>query len=132
MDCEVWVKMPAFWGSDSEDITGEAKDRPPRKLLKGVPGIPQGSKLFYETITAHLATMGWKPIAADKCSSLKERAVLILWVDDFAFVHEHDKTWQTFIGQLRTRFTADRRRSQRTYTNNEDLPVSYPVTVFGT
>jgi hypothetical protein len=29
MDCEVWVKMPAFWGKGDEPITGDsAQDRP--------------------------------------------------------------------------------------------------------
>ena len=58
MDCEVWVKMPAFWGRGDEPITGQREDVPPRRLLKGVPGIPQGSRLFHATFSDHLATMG--------------------------------------------------------------------------
>ena len=67
MDCEVWVKMPTFWGRGDNAITGERQDLPPRRLLKGVPGIPQGSRLFYDTFAEHLASMGWKPATADKC-----------------------------------------------------------------
>ena len=109
MDCEVWVKMPPLWGRGDQTITGEAQELPARRLLKGVPGIPQGSRLFYNAIAAHLLTMGWKPAAADKClflnPSLDERAAAILWVDDFVFMHEHEATWNTFIASLRTRFT---------------------------
>jgi hypothetical protein len=47
MDCEVWVKMPAFWGKGDEPITGDsAQDLAPRRLLKGVPGIPQEPSLL--------------------------------------------------------------------------------------
>lgn len=109
MDCDVWVKMPTFWGRGNDAITGERQDLPPRKLLKGVPGIPQGSRLFYDTFAEQLASMGWKPATADKClflnASLSERTAVILWVDDFIFMHEQDATWTTFIEQLRTRFT---------------------------
>lgn len=109
MDCDVWVKMPPFWGCDDEAITPDKKYEPaPRKLLKGVPGIPQGSRLFNDAFTEHLKTMGWQPSAADKCvylnSSLSEHAAVVIWVDDFIFMHEKDETWTTFIAQLRKRF----------------------------
>ena len=32
MDCEVWVKMPPYWGKDGEPITGVPSDQPPRRL----------------------------------------------------------------------------------------------------
>ena len=98
MDCDVWVKMPTFWGRGSDAITGERQDLPPRRLLKGVPGIPQGSRLFYDTFAEHLASMGWKPATADKCLFLNpflvERAAVLLWVDDFIFMHEQDASWK--------------------------------------
>lgn len=58
MDCEVWVKMPPYWGQGDEPITGSLSDQPPRRLLKGVPGIPQGSRLFYETFRDELSQLG--------------------------------------------------------------------------
>ena len=56
MDCEVWVHMPPFWGRDDGSITAASKSQsqPPRRLLKGVPGIPQASRLFYDTFAEHL------------------------------------------------------------------------------
>src|SRR6185437_13187172 len=33
MDCEVWVKMPSFWGRGDDEITRKCDDLPPRKLL---------------------------------------------------------------------------------------------------
>ena len=110
MDCEVWVHMPPFWGRDDGPITDASKSQsqPPRRLLKGVPGIPQASRLFYDTFAEHLKSMGWIPSTADKClflhPELKEHAAVIIWVDDFIFMHEQLKTWQDFIAQLRKRF----------------------------
>jgi histone deacetylase 1/2 len=110
MDCEVWVKMPMFWGKGTDTITGGAREElPPRKLLKGVPGIPQGSRLFFETFSVKLKEMGWVSSSADKClflnATLQEKTAVVLWVDDFIFMHEEEETWTAFIGQLRTRFT---------------------------
>jgi hypothetical protein len=109
MDCEVWVKMPALWGRGDEPITGECSaNLPPRRLLKGVPGIPQGSRLFNEAFTEHLRTMGWVSSAADKClylnNNLAERTAVIVWVDDFIFMCERETTWEQFLKSLRTRF----------------------------
>src|SRR4029078_6600260 len=109
MDCEVWVKMPAHWGSGTDkQVSDHNADLPPRRLLKGVPGIPQGSRLFYDTIAACLKDMGWLPSQADKClflnSALQEHTAVV-WVDDFPFMHEHESTWNSFLAQLRKRFT---------------------------
>ena len=100
--------MPPYWGSYDEAITGVISERPPRRLLKGVPGIPQGSRLFYETFSSQLLLMGFSPSKADCCLFIKpgkEFTAVVVWVDDFVFVHEKEATWQDFIGQLRQRFT---------------------------
>ena len=52
--------------------------------------------------------MGFQPSKADCCLFLKpgnEFTAVVVWVDDFVFVHEKEATWQDFIGQLRQRFT---------------------------
>ena len=46
MDCEVWTRMPPFWGAETGSVDPDAVRGPPRLLVKGVPGIPQGSRLF--------------------------------------------------------------------------------------
>ena len=108
MDCEVWVHMPPYWGRGDGSITGEKLGVPPRRLLKGVPGIPQGSRLFYDAFSAHLQTMGWRPAVADKClflnSTLAEFTAVIIWVDDFIFMYEKAETWTSFLKNLRVRF----------------------------
>ena len=53
--------------------------------------------------------MGWLPATADKClflnPNLSERTAVIIWVDDFIFMHEQEKTWILFLKKLRQRFT---------------------------
>src|SRR5688572_6340738 len=52
--------------------------------------------------------MGWRPSVADKClflnTQLSEFTAVILWVDDFLFVHELETTWASFLKELRSRF----------------------------
>jgi hypothetical protein len=71
----------------------------PRLLLKGVPGIPQGSRLFFETFSG-LLTLGYKPTNADKClfvnPDLNEKNAVLLWVDDFIHMHENEKTFRLY------------------------------------
>lgn len=110
MDCEVWVRMPPFWGKEEDPVEAKnPKTGRPRLLLKGVPGIPQGSRLFYETIAARLIAMGYKPAKSDKClfinSALKERNAVLLWVDDFIYMHENEDTFVSFMRELRQKFT---------------------------
>jgi hypothetical protein len=108
MDCEVWIKLPPFWGKDDEMITNKDATLPPCLLLKGVPGIPQGSRLFYETFAAHLLRLGYVPTLADKClfinSNLKERNAVLVWVDDFIYLCENEETYRNFISAIRSAF----------------------------
>ena len=53
--------------------------------------------------------MGWFPSVADDClflnGDLPELCAVVLWVDDFIFLHQTKATWQQFIEKLCTRFT---------------------------
>lgn len=108
MDCEVWVRMPPFWGNDASAISSDNQPLPPCLLLKGVPGIPQGSRLFYESFAARLLSLGFKPSAADKClfihQDTSERNAVLIWVDDFIVMHEKESTFLNFIMMLRKSF----------------------------
>ena len=108
MDCEVWIRMPPFWGDATGDVNPSATSGPPRLLLKGIPGIPQGSRLFHETFTTHLMAMGFKPADADKCLFLLlingEVVAVLLWVDDFVIVYRNEASYQQFMKHIRTKF----------------------------
>jgi Reverse transcriptase (RNA-dependent DNA polymerase) len=109
MDCEVWVKMPPFWGNSAGPVDPNVSAAKPRLLLKGVPGIPQGSRLFHQTFASHLLGMGFKPSDADRCLFFKhnatERIAVLLWVDDFIIMYENEATFTSFLAQLRRKFT---------------------------
>ena len=109
MDVETYVKMPPYWGNAEDEITGDITVTTPRILLKGVPGIPQGSRLFYETFSAHLLTIGYKPTLADKClfvnADIKEKNAVLLWVDDFVHMHETEEVFNKFMVGIRLKFT---------------------------
>jgi Reverse transcriptase (RNA-dependent DNA polymerase) len=109
MDCEVWVRMPPFWGDKVGPVNPQAASCSPRLLLKGVPGIPQGSRLFHQTFATYLASIGFKPSDADRCLFFKlnstERFAVLLWVDDFIIMHESDPAFDSFISMLRKKFT---------------------------
>lgn len=108
MDCEVYVKMPPFWGGSTGPVDPNNASGNPRLLLKGVPGIPQGSRLFNETFTAYLLSIGYEPSQADKCLFFKkssaERVAVLLWVDDFIFLCEKEQTFVDFMAAMRKKF----------------------------
>ena len=107
MDCEVWVRLPPYWGN-RDDVITDQNPYSPCLLLKGVPGIPQGSRLFYETFSAHLLSLGYTPLQADKCvfinPGLKQRNVVLVWVDDFIFMCEDEEASKQFIKDIRKAF----------------------------
>src|SRR5689334_22051839 len=100
MDCEVWSKCPLFGATDMNPSPLSGRLAPASSSQRS-PRHSQGSKLFYDTFAAHLASMGWLPSVADKCvflnSRVPEHAAVVLWVDDFIFIHENEETWKAFI-----------------------------------
>lgn len=80
----------------------------PRLLVKGIPGIPQASRLFFFTFSTHLKKFGWIPSDADQClffnPSISEKAAVLIWVDDFVFLHESEAVFQTFMANLTEKF----------------------------
>ena len=103
----MYVKLPPFWGDDGAPILNEDQGgSSPRLLSKGIPGIPQGSRLFYETFRDHLAKLGH--CASDCClyfnANLKERHALAIWVDDFLFAYEKEETFHDLITELKKKF----------------------------
>ena len=109
IDTEIWVSMPPLYGNDDGEINeGSKSERQVRKLLKGVPGIPQGGKLFYDKFSGVLLECGFTQSAADKCLFLKEfggvLALCIIWVDDFLFACHGAKVWNIFLKDLKRHF----------------------------
>ena len=109
IDTEIWVSMPPFYGKDASKIDGQAgRVREVRRLLKGVPGIPQGGKLFFDKFSGVLLQCGFRQSAADKCLFLKHKngkpQLCTIWVDDFIFACHDCCYWNELLAQLKPHF----------------------------
>ena len=82
-----------------------------RQLLKGVPGIKQGSRLFYQDIKKALLDLGFTVHAADPCVFFRlpcksfPFAALAVWVDDIFAVMQNDDEWSNLLAGLRNTFS---------------------------
>ena len=105
MPCEY---APPYWGASPGEINLTHSKQQARRLLKGIPGIPQGSRLFFETVASHLIALGFRSFSADKClfglPSSKEKIAIVLWVDEFVLMYEKDETYVWIMAHLRLKF----------------------------
>ena len=104
-----WVSMPPYYGDDAVQIDGLIPGaRQIRKLLKGVPGIPQGGKLFFDKFSGVLRQCGFQQSVADKCLFLKLKdgkpQLCAIWVDDFLFATYDSSSWNELLAQLKPHF----------------------------
>ena len=82
-----------------------------RQLLKGVPGIKQGSRLFYQDIKKALLNLGFTVHPVDPCvffrlpSKSFPFAALAVWVDDIFAVMQNDDEWSSLLTGLRKTFS---------------------------
>ena len=81
MDTEVYVAVPNWFRLDA---TGSELGYTVRRLLKGIPGIPQGPRLWHKKSNAIYLDAGLKQHRSEFCVyyCLKRRLTLIVWVDD--------------------------------------------------
>ena len=122
MDTIVYVSTPSgyeAWAkyTSSEELLALPPDFLPRKeaelagcrqLLKGVPGIKQGSRLFYLKLKAFLIEKGYKQLPADPCVyyrlSNDGLTLLGVWVDDVLAMVPNNAEWDEFVAAVRTVF----------------------------
>ena len=98
MDTDVYIVVPNWFCSDA---TGKELGYTIRKLLKGVPGIPQGPRLWHKKSNAIYLAGGLRQHRSEFCLyyCLKRRLILIVWVDDLflffpkAATTEAEKLW---------------------------------------
>ena len=81
MDTTVFVAV-ANWFKIGAD--GSETGYTIRQLMKGVPGIPQGSKLFYKMVLSIFTKLGLTQCKSEFCLyyCVKRKLYLIVWVDD--------------------------------------------------
>jgi hypothetical protein len=110
MDCDVYVTLPQGFNSNpSTKVSQLTKcSRKVHKLLKGVPGIPQGSHLFNKKLHAVVTNLGYERLADDYCIyKLKGLPIfLAVWVDDLllAYHRKHTKEATAAFDGLKAAF----------------------------
>ena len=81
MDTDVWVSVPNWF---KVGASGKETGYTIRKLLKGVPGIPQGPRLFHKKSHAIYTSLGLQQCKSEHCLYFcqKRKIYLLVWVDD--------------------------------------------------
>jgi hypothetical protein len=138
MDTEVYVRVPNWF---CENATGNEKGFSIRRLLKAVPGIPQGPRLWHQLSKSVFRDLNLVQCKSEWCLYYchKRKLYLLVWVDDlFLFfpssVMEHavrlwadlNKAfdlgeWEDINDCLSCMVTRD--RSRRTITMSQEAAV---------
>ena len=121
MDTTVYVSTPSgyeAWARYSlEELLAlpadflppqEAEPAGCRLLLKGVPGIKQGSRLFYLKIKNFLLEKGYSQLPADPCVYFRVSeaglTLFAIWVDDVIAMVPNFSEWAALVACVRTVF----------------------------
>jgi histone deacetylase 1/2 len=79
-----------------------------RLLLKGIPGIKQGSRLFYKDQQAFWLSYGFLQLPADPCVFYRIDSTGLtlvgVWVDDLIAAVPNDDVWQAMVTEIRKKF----------------------------
>ena len=79
-----------------------------RLLLKGIPGIKQGSRLFYQDMRKFWLGYGFTQLPADPCVFYRINAegltLVGVWVDDLIAAVPNDDVWNAIIVEIRKKF----------------------------
>jgi hypothetical protein len=99
MDTEVYVTLPDGFNTDPS-LKQPKRAKTTHRLLKGVPGIPQGSRLFNDKLHKVLTTLTFVRMPGDYCVYRvpDKRIFLVVWVDDL--IDFHDKKHQAFMDNV--------------------------------
>ena len=91
MDTEVYVTLPPAFNDDPALQPDAKNSKTVHRLLKGVPGIPQGSHLFNNKVHSVLSELDYGRAPDDYCLYVhKTQSIFIaLWTDDGYIVHKN-------------------------------------------
>ena len=87
MDCEIDVTLPEAFNSDEALQQGARRGSTRHRVLKVIPGCPQGSRLWHDNLFAFLSKKGFVSVAPQEECLLIERGRpegihLLVWTDD--------------------------------------------------
>ena len=111
MDCKIDVTLPEAFNLDS-GLQPEARRGTERhRVLKVIPGCPQGSRLWYADLTGFLRDFGFTSIAPQEECVFIERdrpggVHLLVWTDDIcvSFVESDRPRVRTLFSALQQRY----------------------------
>jgi hypothetical protein len=92
MDSEVYVTLPPAFNDDPDLQATAKRSHTVHRLLKGVPGIPQGSRLFNNKLHGVLISLGFARAPDDYCLYVHPTAgilFMVLWTDDGYIFHQN-------------------------------------------
>ena len=109
MDTEVYITLPPAWGDDPSLNLPNKPANTIHRLLKAIPGIPQGSRLHHQNFVHAMHAAGLKESPHDSClfKHKQHELYVAVWVDDFIETHDDHLEWlaQEVLTTLRKRFT---------------------------
>ena len=84
IDTDIWVRVPKYFNAKP---TAADTGYDYRRVLKGIPGIPQGPRLFYRHISPVLITQGLQQCKAEHTLffNSEKQLYVVVWVDDLFF-----------------------------------------------
>ena len=93
MDTEVYVHLPPAFNDNMDLKQSEQISQTVHRLLKGVPGIPQGAHLFNKRFDGVIRSMGFAKVADDFCffRHAAHDIYLVIWVDDILMCFDKAK-----------------------------------------
>ena len=84
IDTDIWVRVPKYFNAKptAADVGYDY-----RRVLKGIPGIPQGPRLFYRHISPVLIAQGLQQCKAEHTLffNSEKQLYVVVWVDDLFF-----------------------------------------------
>ena len=106
LDCD--VKALRSFVPSTEDVINDDKSSC-RRLLKGVPGIKQGSRLFYIKMKEVLIDMSFVVCPRDPCVYWRIAnhgvTILAVWVDDLFCLVANNQEWHNIVENVRRKLT---------------------------
>lgn len=108
IDTEVYVYLPPAFNLDTDPQPEARPSTTVHRLLKGIPGIPQGSFLFNQEFSKALRKLGLHSVPGDDClfTTNDKKIFLAIWVDDsfLAYASNQEQRVQQLIQNLKQNF----------------------------
>jgi hypothetical protein len=99
IDAEIYVKFPTGYQLPPNCETANCL-----KLLKGIYGIKQGSRLWFLTLTKTLRAAGYKQSTADECLFVRGNLYMCFHIDDLQVSYRDKKDLDHLLTTLRKKF----------------------------